>query len=362
MFLGLGALSCFWPFLLSPQDTVFERTPLYYAVTDERFTFTSLMAITLAVPFAIDAIIDGYASFCGESACDRKRTLLTVGERMLMVIGFVIPNFVEFVPSSYDNVSLLWICASRFQQVAVFGSTWSSFSRYDPCNFPKVVFWFGMSSLILGAVLSSYRVVFPNDATTIDIVSTIFRYIGFIMYYFGLIKWHLRRLKFLLPFITKSSVSPSESTGANTSSTQEKPLDNNFFPIAYIDIVSIGMVIILIMMSLTVSAEFHTPVSLTVYNSGYLLLQLGILVFYLRKVKYDELFHLRSLVDSKKTYLRFVAHELRTPLNSASLGMNWLIKTLNEIEEKDEFDQELTGRAALRAFLIAPRSIYPTYP
>jgi signal transduction histidine kinase len=200
-----------------------------------------------------------------------------------------------------------------------------------------------MTAWILGAALFCNPV---QGGTQIDTASMVFRYIGSILYYAGLVHWHAKRLwKFVRPWVIKSTVSPLGTSA--TDAPPEKALDSSFFPNAYITTVSVGMVIILIITNLNVSDEYHTPISLCIVNIAYLSLQLGILVFYLRKVKYDELFQLRSLVDSKKTYLRFVAHELRTPLNSASLGVNWLISTLNEVDDKDEFDQELSGATFL---------------
>ena len=53
----------------------------------------------------------------------------------------------------------------------------------------------------------------------------------------------------------------------------------------------------------------------------------------------------RALMEAKKSYIRYVAHELRTPLNSASLGVNWLLNTLEEIQEKEDLDLELQETA-----------------
>ena len=93
-------------------------------------------------------------------------------------------------------------------------------------------------------------------------------------------------------------------------------------------------------------------------------------------MKYEELFQLQIAVASKKTFLRYIrcvllpllplsslhyppfltpsvspvqrtcSHELRTPLNSASLGVNWLISAIDDVEDKDEFDMELLETAS----------------
>ena len=50
-------------------------------------------------------------------------------------------------------------------------------------------------------------------------------------------------------------------------------------------------------------------------------------------------------MEAKKSYIRYVAHELRTPLNSASLGVNWLLNTLEDIQDKEDLDLELQETA-----------------
>jgi len=50
-------------------------------------------------------------------------------------------------------------------------------------------------------------------------------------------------------------------------------------------------------------------------------------------------------VETKKSYIRYVAHELRTPLNSASLGINLLLDMLDEVQDKEDLDLELQETA-----------------
>ena len=50
-------------------------------------------------------------------------------------------------------------------------------------------------------------------------------------------------------------------------------------------------------------------------------------------------------MEAKKSYSRYVAHELRTPLNSASLGINWLLDMLDEVQDKEDLDLELQETA-----------------
>jgi signal transduction histidine kinase len=42
-----------------------------------------------------------------------------------------------------------------------------------------------------------------------------------------------------------------------------------------------------------------------------------------------------ALLDSKKTYVRYISHELRTPMNTACLGLKYLIDSLDQEVDKD---------------------------
>ena len=45
-------------------------------------------------------------------------------------------------------------------------------------------------------------------------------------------------------------------------------------------------------------------------------------------IKYEAIYHLATLMDNKRAFMRYIAHELRTPLNSASLGLKLITTTL----------------------------------
>ena len=74
-------------------------------------------------------------------------------------------------------------------------------------------------------------------------------------------------------------------------------------------------------------------------------MEVGLLFYYMRKVKYESLYNLRALVESRKQYLRYIAHEMRTPLNSAVLGLKLICDSLATIEIKDDLDYELEETA-----------------
>ena len=72
---------------------------------------------------------------------------------------------------------------------------------------------------------------------------------------------------------------------------------------------------------MTHSGDQFTSNYLDTYNILFIVIELFLLYYDLRKNKDDSLHHFRALVESRKQYLRYIAHEMRTPLNSAVLGL-----------------------------------------
>ncbi len=66
----------------------------------------------------------------------------------------------------------------------------------------------------------------------------------------------------------------------------------------------------------TGSASHLTPPLLMVYNGTFAVLELGLLFYHLRKIKYERVHNLIALVESRRQYLRYVSHEVRVCLNS----------------------------------------------
>ena len=50
---------------------------------------------------------------------------------------------------------------------------------------------------------------------------------------------------------------------------------------------------------------------ISIVSSGRILIELGLLFYYLRSTKWINAHHLQTLVESRKQYLRYIAHEIR---------------------------------------------------
>ena len=59
------------------------------------------------------------------------------------------------------------------------------------------------------------------------------------------------------------------------------------------------------------SEDQYTSTLLAIYNAAFILIELGLLFYYLRSTKWINAHHLQTLVESRKQYLRYIAHEIR---------------------------------------------------
>ena len=112
------------------------------------------------------------------------------------------------------------------------------------------------------------------------------------------------------------STGPSEESG----NALGNPPEQLYFPTLYI-IVGTLSALLIVSLLMTNSDGQLTSDYLSTYNILFIVIELLLLYYDLRKNKDDSRCHLRALVESRKQYLRYIAHEMRTPLNSAVLGL-----------------------------------------
>jgi signal transduction histidine kinase len=149
-----------------------------------------------------------------------------------------------------------------------------------------------------------------------------------------IIFFHNRKIQsFTDPSITSDpknlqSKSKSSRSDANSATSSDLLPEELYFPALYITVGTLSALLIVSLL-MTNSRNQFTSNYLSTYNIIFIVIQLSLLYYDLRKHKDDSRCHLRTLVESRKQYLRYLAHEMRTPLNSAVLGLQVLSYPLN---------------------------------
>ena len=85
---------------------------------------------------------------------------------------------------------------------------------------------------------------------------------------------------------------------------------------------------------------FNTPTEVPIRNESLLnlllLLSTALILTVEMRIRQNEIIHGLFLLDSKKSFVRFVSHEVRTPLSTAMMGLELLGVNVNDEANEDE--------------------------
>jgi hypothetical protein len=179
------------------------------------------------------------------------------------------------------------------------------------------------------------------DSESMVILATVMTVVVLAMIIFPTGLWLLRKSFIRCNYHNK--VNPNDDNNGNdtTDNTEHKWNYHDFYHLFG----SSSYIIVLVTSLILGSVRHYTPQMLLTYKSSFIILEVLLLLYYLRKTKFDSLHNLSISIESRKQYLRYIAHEIRTPLNSATLGLKLLTDTLATIENKDDLDNELCDTA-----------------
>ena len=414
----LFAFCSFWPFIFFLHPTIVEHSVLRNALEIEYTNTsvvsnrsTSLMALSLLAPFFLDYFTELCVIDRSKQTNVKKKEdeallqYMNHYEKTVFIIGLFIVPIVAFVSPTFDDLGLLWLCASRFQIIVVVSILRVSLYRIDVAMNSRswiTPWWSHMWFITILAVavnFSTWTAIYGGDDNLINFgIDIALKGILLLMLIVPFGRWLLRRFRrqqlfhFLhrkvqnidsdpstlnpkhhLPRDKKTSdpVASESQSAAMPGKTQEQM----YFPTLYITVGFIFIILLIILLMVKSEDQFSSTY-LSLYNVLFIVIELLLLYYDLRKNKYDSQCHLRALVESRKQYLRYIAHEMRTPLNSAVLGLQVLphlstpshhhfltttlyvylarhvyhtqliVDALKSLEEKNDFDEMLHETAS----------------
>ena len=356
----LFALGSFWPFLVfGLHPTILEQSGLRNALEMEytntnvlSFRSTSLMALSLLAPFFLDfvtelCIIDRRKQTKIKKKDDEALLqYMNYYEKSVFIVGLFVVPIVAFVPPMFNELGLLWICMSRFQIITVVGILRVTLYRIDEAMNSQSWISARWSHLLFTTILavtvnlSTWTAIYGIDSNlTLKGIEIALKVILLLMLIVPFGRWFLHRFRHqkLFHFLHRKiqnfnsvpSVRDQKKSSGVVSEPQISPSvpgksqEQMYFPTLYLTAGTLGAVFILILLETKKEAHF-TSDYLNTYNIIFVVIELMLLYYDLRKNKDDSRRHLRAMIESRKQYLRYVAHEMRTPLNSAVLGLQVL--------------------------------------
>ena len=326
----------FWPFFVVAvgHPTNVEQSVFRSALDGEStntnvvsYRSTSLISLSLLAPFFLD--------YCTELTAHRKQKIkekddsilqnMSHFEKCVFIVGLFVVPMVAFVPTTFDHLGLLWLCMSRFQIICVVGILHVSVKSFDNNMIPMLVpaglnrysQLFFTTILAIAVNVSTWTAIY-GDNNVNQFVATYLQLFLLLLLIVPFVRWVLHRFRHLNTcFCFLNRKIQSSELGGNVSGTAPERL---YFPTLYVTLGTFSVVLIVSLL-MTHSGDQFTSNYLDTYNILFIVIELFLLYYDLRKNKDDSLHHFRALVESRKQYLRYIAHEMRTPLNSAVLGL-----------------------------------------
>ena len=372
-FVIFAGLCSFWPFLAGYDRTVLENSILRRSLNEGAggaYVHSCTVMVSLWLPLCLDFILDLIQRYQRKS--NNKDDSIDDLERGVLLTGLIASPILGYLDLHYEHLTLLWFCMTRFQIIMVLCTLRVSFTRFDREIWPPWMTWLGVVCMTVAVNLTTYTSCMGDDTGPLTVLSTLLKALSMVGLAIPSCRWLVRTVMTIrrshqeqkiekkenfdpriavkkrsssgriLPPITipitrgssfhqgknwlldllsrgvgfgahrKSSTSMPYDQGDSTRDTEKTHfnVDHLIFPALYISVGTISYVIITIMLMVLVSADKFTPVLLVLYNASFIILELMLLIYYLRKIKFESVYHLVALMDQKKSYLRYIRYYL----------------------------------------------------
>ena len=286
---------------------------------------------------------------------------------------------------------MVYLSCRRYQTNMTLLTAMASWCRSFPEHFSP--FW--NSCAIVGVSLGSIPLVFYNIlnlesssseathlANQLNVVGAVFYWPGIAVFFVSTMRCLYRLIRQMrnTPTVVRETFSTTTLGNKHKKGSHEKDEENMFFPFLYL-LSGVACFMIILVIFIAIGSPIHfTPKLLLLNNLAYIFLNLCMLSFCLRRVKHNANKNLYQLIDSKKSYVRYIrcntslpfndhvfsytlsisdlvvtyicleltlpctyplsfclfvfvfavfpSHELRTPLNSAFLGLKHVLNTM----------------------------------
>ena len=313
----ISAVLVFLPLYMRVPSTLNESTLAESLEGSLMYYESSIVSLTLSAPmtidWAIEYLFDAYGLTRDEKDKRRKSRAkngndsgsLTLTERALLIAGFVVQPCVALLPVDTPNLVLIWLCARRCQIVLIFNVLWISWARYDPKHFTP---WHVSLAVVCSSAAQILNTFVLNGSTPSSVI-----YVHGVLGLGSVVavlllsaNWIYLRSKAiwkeLMPHTAMDSVrsSSSSSTEQPKEATRAHEKDSVFFPFVYISCGWVAILLIILEVSFFGGSGQLTPLGLCLSNFAVIFLQICLVNFYLRRVKFEAISNLYALIDAKK--------------------------------------------------------------
>ena len=343
----------FWPWLMKK-----DMSPILVDVNPEVVSFVSVASLALLLPLLLDWAVGKVgqllAADIGAKVDRNLQFHLNDFEKITLFAGLALGPVVALAsdaficPSCKTDFAMLYFTAARFEIVAVVGTFWASFHRFDP------TVW-SLWSTVLGVVVLTAAVNVASDALLTgehvqqeSVASTVLVAVTILGLLLPAARWLKQAALKMRQGDEKENFDPTLSGNGNSghNGSSEPNPSRLVFPAAFVVIGTVSCVSVLIMVA--ISGPIHRlNTTVVVFFLGFFVGLKVALLFYVKLIELESIYHLAEVLQAKKAFMRYTAHEIRTPLNAAMLGAKLILTTLSGVEadDRDELDDEMLETA-----------------
>jgi signal transduction histidine kinase len=341
-FILISAFFCFFP-IYSGIPSSMEVSILRESLMSGDFRESSYATLSLCLVFAWDSLIDHFDKYLSPSLYKENRSVGARNEKIVVdlekvvyFLGVLIVPVVAMCPMATDSLALVYACATSCQLILLGGCMAIMCSRYYPKYFPRLmtiytVFCFPVVTVVQVWVINrGYDYDWRRDLMFYLQLGTAFPFFVCIFiwaYYEFTLRLLIPRARQIMSLLLRRWRETTSGITRDMFEDMRKKHseDIQYFPAMY-TVAAMGCLLFLVIgNSLTSNMYDLTPDQLLVLNLPVLLFQISMMVFSSQFSKYEAVENLYALLDSKKSYVRYISHELRTPMNTACLGLNLLL-------------------------------------
>jgi hypothetical protein len=325
-----------------------EDTDLRRSVQSSQFRESSLAIVGLAFTHIADSVVDFFSSTTSahlrnktrqEADDNKKRSIITEYERWVFCIGVVLVPVIALLPTSTARLALAYTCATRSQILVLGGYVVIACSSRYPVYFPLPATLFTLVACWVATVISPWILNISREVTTARLVIYYLEWAGIVVYFACALWWvycevlvrlvvpRLRRLVVRVVAwdgrsnapgrqgsrngrkgsVTGSGGGHSAGSIADAGQMRVKHAESSvFFPIAYVLVAFVWMVFTGIVISLTANLYDTTERDLLLLNLPIILFQVTMMLLSSQFSKFEVVENLYALLDSKKSYVRYI--------------------------------------------------------
>ena len=326
------------------------------SLMSRNFRESSFATLGMCLAFAWDFILDHIDNLMLSPKKNEEnegtKKIVVDSEKFMFFLGVLVIPALALLPTSTYGLALSYVCACSSQQILIGGFTVVMCSRYYKSYFPLPLTVFTLVSFISTTVVQAWIMNLSytfDDRRFIAFVLQLFSFIPFVLcsFYWLYCEFILRllvpRVRQIIHTVRQKGKNNSRSDGLEKQHERHSE-DLLYFPIWFAGSAIAFLVLLAIIGTIAPNFFDMGPGDLMMINLPGFLFQISMMVFSAQYAKYEAVEYLYKLLDSKKSYVRYISHELRTPMNTACLGLGMLLAEGGHIledgteEERAQFE------------------------